>query len=290
MVLPSFLLPRYPHSVPRCCCSSSYSITVRLYNLVFKKYFYIHKEFLFPSQHDNLQLCSFVFKWHELLVTWSQVWMFPFAAPCSYSESSGIWSLSNPDFPSGYSFFFSSAYSFLELPQVHTSKCVAKTAEMDLLTALESWLLQSLQVSLLGLQGGHLLLLPVIFLNFFKCGIVSAYKYIVSPGPGLTHMSFQGSIYKCRTFWNTRWTQWVSALVSEAFVISMWEVFFAHIYTHVSTHTPHLKRRIFYLLPRRHMYPHEAWNCFTMDRGWVAMGCCKFYSTQHQVLFMDIFS
>lgn len=33
---------------------------------------------------------------------------------------------------------FSSAYSFLELPQVHTSKCVAKTAEMDFLTALES--------------------------------------------------------------------------------------------------------------------------------------------------------
>lgn len=35
---------------------------------------------------------------------------------------------------------FSSAHSFLELPQVYTSNCVAKTTKMYFLTALESWI------------------------------------------------------------------------------------------------------------------------------------------------------
>lgn len=60
---------------------------------------------------------------------------------------------------------FSSAYSFLELPQVYTSNCVAKTTKMYFLTALESWI---------HLRPPHLacrwpfLLLPVIFFNQFS--------------------------------------------------------------------------------------------------------------------------
>lgn len=97
---------------------------------MYKKYVYVHKVFLFLSQYDSLQLCSFVLS-HEgkrgsfhlgRRVRIQKVLEF---------ETYPI-QIFNQDI------VFSSACSFLEPPQVHTSKHAAKTAEMDFLTALES--------------------------------------------------------------------------------------------------------------------------------------------------------